>query len=135
MGYLSALISLELNVNNETLQTLLLGIFEGLGIVVILYVDRRMDLTQERIGTAVGIAIGIAISVLLEIAIVNSGLEVYSLPALSYLPMLWIWLSALFFPELSSHRTSWRGMLIWLAMMLFFTTASLGLLGIGFLRI
>ena len=38
-----------------------------------------------------------------------------------YFPFLYIWLSAVFFPVLLSRQTNWRGLLIWISIMLIFT--------------
>ena len=45
-----------------------------------------------------------------------------SIIAVIPLPFLWTWLSAVFFPELFSRRTDWRGALIYILITVDFTT-------------
>jgi hypothetical protein len=39
----------------------------------------------------------------------------------TYAPFVWIWLSAVFFPELFSRRMDWRGVIVYIFMMVVFT--------------
>ena len=109
----------------ETLGFLLFSCFGGLGgIVIMLLVAGKLRSDQERmgIGLAIVIWIGMSIGLAAVPAIGASNREGSSVEYLSlYLPFLWIWLNAVFFPELLSRRTDWRGIFIWIAIMLTFT--------------
>ncbi len=93
------------------------------GIVVILLVAGRMESTQEIMGIGLAIFIGLGLSAGLAILVINSTGNDQNTAAFLpfFLPFLWTWLSAVFFPESLSHRTDRRGLLIWIAVMLIFT--------------
>ena len=109
------------------------------GIVIMQWVAGKIKSTRELIGMVLAILIGISMSIGLAVMIAKT-------PALNanylkgggveslhfFLPILWTWLSAVFFPEFLSRRTDWRGLLIWVAAMLIFTIVIFGVLvGLG----
>ena len=111
--------------NIALIRYLFLDLSAGFGIVVILLVGKIVKLPREIIGLGLGIAVGIAITVGFTV-IFNAD---YFFP----LPFLWVWLSAVFFPEFLSRRTDWRGLMIWVAVMLIFTIVIFSVLvGLGF---
>jgi len=73
------------------------------------------------IGLAILIGLGLSagLAILVMISPGNDQETAGFLPF--FLPFLWTWLSAVFFPESLSHRTDRRGLLIWIAVMLIFT--------------
>ena len=91
------------------------------GIVAILWFAGKIKSTREWIGLGVGVVVGVVMCIGLAtgIGISHIGNTVESVRF--YFPFLYIWLSAVFFPVLLSRRTDWRGLLIWIAIMLIFT--------------
>jgi hypothetical protein len=95
----------------------------AVGIVVILLVAGRMESAQEIMGIGLATLIGLGLSAgLVILVMVSPGNDQETAAFLPFfLPFLWTWLSAVFFPEFLSHRTDRRGLLIWTAVMLIFT--------------
>jgi hypothetical protein len=102
----------------KIINYLFLGLSAGFGIAVILLVGKIVKLRREIIGLGLGIAFGIAISVGLTMIINANRLYDY----LYSLPFLWVWLSTVFFPELFSRRTDWRGALVYILLMVIATS-------------
>ncbi len=89
--------------------------------MAILWFAGKIKSTREWIGLGVGVVVGVVMCIGLAtgIGISHIGNTVESVRF--YFPFLYIWLSAVFFPVLLSRRTDWRGLLIWIAIMLIFT--------------
>ena len=90
------------------------------GIVAILWFAGKIKSTQEWIGVGVGVVVSVVICIGLATGIGISHIG-NTVESMFYFPFLYIWLSAVFFPVLLSRRTDWRGLLIWIAIMLIFT--------------
>ena len=91
------------------------------GIVAILWFAGKIKSTQEWIGLGVGVVVGVVMCIGLATGVGISHLGNTVEYVRFHLPFLYIWLSAVFFPELLSRRTDWLGLLIWIAIMLIFT--------------
>jgi len=103
--------------DTKIINYLFLDLSAGFGIVVILLFGKIMKLPREIIGLGLGIAVGIAISVGFTVIFNVDRLFDF----LFSLPFLWVWLSAVFFPELLSRRTDWRGALMYILLMVIAT--------------
>ena len=113
--------------------------FAAGGVMVILLVAGKVKDLREFAGVAIAIFFSILMSIGLAnmIAIIpafdasyREGGGAESLPI--FLSFLWLWLSAVFFPELLSRRTDWRGLFIWIAAILIFTIVIFSVaLGLG----
>ena len=98
-------IASALHINN--LFGLEFGIGSCLSMAVLLGVSGRVKSRSQWLGLGLGLVIGI-----LPYIIANP-----LTPYQTAFGFVWIWLSAVFFPELIDRRVGWQGILVWVGLM------------------
>jgi len=83
-------------------------------ITIVLAISERLKQMKEFAGLFLGLLIGYILTLLAVRYIPNPENTGFGPMIVSF---LFIWLSAVFFTELLSGRTGWRGVLVWLVMM------------------
>ncbi len=104
-----SVVTILAQLKSDTSHILLFGIIPSLSIGAILTGSGKIRSRREWIGLGLAIILGIGLSTILM-----NRIEATTLPIL----YLWIWLSAVFVPELICFRIEWHGLLIWLLFMI-----------------
>ena len=90
----------------------------SIAVAFLLIVNGKIRNKSDFMGLALAILIGFILSLGIVPMVEQTSLLFTNIPMLS----LWIWLSAVFFPELFSRRTDWRGALVYILVMVIATS-------------
>jgi len=97
----------------------------GISITALLFVTRRVSAWSRLLGLIFGLIVGVGIYTIGNPQ--NSTNVAFGFP--------WIWLSAVFFPDLFNRRVGWQGIVVWLAFMIlspYLTHLVLLMVGLGY---
>jgi hypothetical protein len=89
----------------------------GIAITVLLVMGGKVKSRSDIIGLILAIVLGLALAA--GFRWIKQDLYLISMNLAA--PFLWIWLSAVFFPNLLNRRTDWRGGLVYILMMIIAT--------------